>query len=342
MTKCKRILAVLLVILILFTFGFNSVYAEVNKTYGKNSPSITANGLEDAIESNIIMDALGKFLYSIAAIFENLVSWIFERLTGINTFPWADKIIFNALPLLDINFINPSSGSFFESANGEQTVIATVVNNMYYTIFTIAVALLSVCVGIMSLRLVFSAIASEKAKYKQAIVKWAMAMIMLFLSHYLISFIFMVNEKMVEVASSILSSSTANIDMDKLPSATSGERQDDIVKSFIESALRLEAQLVENEYETENQNSITGDNHKDIGELVEMNRAPRYKWLYELSSQILSSSNDANIKWKEYIFYLITNESYRKLELPNMPDPNDDLFKAWGVNIVNNWNNLWR
>lgn len=56
----------------------------------------------------------------------------------------------------------------------------------------------------MAIRIAISTIASEKAKYKEAIVHWATALILLFAMHYVISFVFYLNEQLVEVASSMV------------------------------------------------------------------------------------------------------------------------------------------
>ena len=84
-----------------------------------------------------------------------------------------------------------------KDTSGTNTIFGSIIQNIYNTIFTISIAFFGVVVGIMALKLAISSIASEKAKYKQAITNWLLALILLFTAHYLISFIFFVNEKMV-------------------------------------------------------------------------------------------------------------------------------------------------
>lgn len=310
MIKCKKIIVVLFVIFILFTFGFgfSNIYAEVNTTYGTNSSSITSSGVEEAIESNIIMDTLGSFIYSVTGIFEDLISFIVGIITGTRSFPWADEVIFNSLPLLDINFINPSSGSFFEDSTGKITTIGNIIGNLYYTVFIISVSLFGVCVGVMSLRLLFSSIASEKAKYKQAITNLAFAILLLFLSHYIISFVFMINEKMVEVASSILSTAVEDVDINKLKFTNNYEEQREIVIAFFEAGLDLFK-----DENTEIENDIKNHWRKVLNDALE-------------DEELIKS-----------MYYLINNETYRKLALPNINDIHDSALDK----IKNNFKNAF-
>ena len=113
----------------------------------------------------------------------------FELLVGNNMFPWADKVIFNTIPLLDINFLNPSQGSLFLSSDGQtETILATIVRRIYFTIFAISISLLGIMVAVMAIKLAVSTIASEKAKYKEALTNWVLGIVMIFTVHYLISF----------------------------------------------------------------------------------------------------------------------------------------------------------
>lgn len=229
--KFKRIFTIIILFILCFNVLSNSVFAEVNSSYSNNTGTLTASNLEDTLnDENSFLTMFTSLIYTVASAAEWLIQGVFSMTTGMKTFPWADKIIFNAVPFLDINFINPSTGSLFQSKNG-QTAIAQIVQNIYYTVFTIGVAFLGVCVGIMALRLIFAAIADEKAKYKKSLMQVVMAMIMLFLSHYMISFIFMVNEKMVEVAYSICMNATEGMQITIADIETDTDRENDLWKN---------------------------------------------------------------------------------------------------------------
>lgn len=185
----------------LFT-SFGNVFGATNPDY---TPSIqvSENALDSKIKSNILLDTLAGMINAIASLAEYLLGAVFKTLTGDNIFPWADRIIFNGIGFLDINFLNPASNSLFVS-NGSTSILGKVVYSVYSTIFSLAVLFLGVAVGIMAIRLALSSIAAEKAKYKQAIVNWATCIVMLFLMHYILAFIFWINEQMVQIASGIL------------------------------------------------------------------------------------------------------------------------------------------
>lgn len=185
----------------LFT-SFGNVFGATNPDY---TPSIqvSENALDSKIKSNILLDTLAGMINAIASLAEYLLGAVFKTLTGDNIFPWADRIIFNGIGFLDINFLNPASNSLFVS-NGSTSILGKVVYSVYSTIFSLAVLFLGVAVGIMAIRLAISSIAAEKAKYKQAIVNWVTCIVMLFLMHYILAFVFWVNEQLVQIASGIL------------------------------------------------------------------------------------------------------------------------------------------
>lgn len=197
---CKIIICISLVVMLFTSLG--NVFGATNPDY---TPSIqvSENALDSKIKSNILLDTLAGMINAIASLAEYLLGAVFKTLTGDNIFPWADRIIFNGIGILDINFLNPASNSLFVS-NGSTSILGKVVYSVYSTIFSLAVLFLGVAVGIMAIRLALSSIAAEKAKYKQAIVNWVTCIVMLFLMHYILAFVFWVNEQLVQIASGIL------------------------------------------------------------------------------------------------------------------------------------------
>lgn len=199
--KTYKIFICISLVVMLFT-SFGNVFGATNPDY---TPSIqvSENALDSKIKSNILLDTLAGMINAIASLAEYLLGAVFKTLTGDNIFPWADKIIFNGIGFLDINFLNPASNSLFVS-NGSTSILGKVVYSVYSTIFSLAVLFLGVAVGIMAIRLALSSIAAEKAKYKQAIVNWVTCIVMLFLMHYILAFVFWINEQLVQIASGIL------------------------------------------------------------------------------------------------------------------------------------------
>lgn len=116
----------------LFT-SLGNVFGATNPDY---TPSIqvSENALDSKIKSNILLDTLAGMINAIASLAEYLLGAVFKTLTGDNIFPWADRIIFNGIGFLDINFLNPASNSLFVS-NGSTSILGKVVYSVYSTIF---------------------------------------------------------------------------------------------------------------------------------------------------------------------------------------------------------------
>lgn len=201
LTKGKKIvLMIILTAFVVLLFNSNTVFAAVNTGYS-GYDTVPNTKLEEAFDDSDLLKLLAKLIYAVGRFLEWILGTIFKMLTGNSDFPWADKIVFNAVPLLDVNFINPGTGSFVKNE-----AIQGVLKNLYATILTLAASFFGIVVLVTSIKLVISTIASEKAKYKQAIVDWLVGFVMLFCIHYAISFIFYLNEQLVIVASKMVSS----------------------------------------------------------------------------------------------------------------------------------------
>lgn len=209
MKKCKfKRIGRCLILIVLVTILFSNVHADINQEYYENNlgafkvAETKANLIAKTIMS-VLLDAIGQLVYALASLGEWLLGIIFQAASSgapeqNNIFPWADAIIFNAIPFLDVNFINPYSGG-----GTVVGLIQDVIKSVYGTIFGLAISFFSIAVLIMGIKLAVSTIASEKAKYKQAIWDWLLGLILLFTIHFLISFVFYLNEQLVIKASVI-------------------------------------------------------------------------------------------------------------------------------------------
>ena len=199
--KTYKIIICISLFIILFA-NFGNIFGATNPEY-KPTVNVTDSALDSKIKSSVLLDTLANMINAVASLAEKLIGEVFYTLTKDKIFPWADRIIFNGIAFLDINFLNPDTNSLFGNSS-DPTILGTVVKQVYSTVFSLAVLFLGVAVGIMAIRLAISTIAAEKAKYKQAIVNWATCIVMLFLMHYILAFVFWVNEQMVQIASGIL------------------------------------------------------------------------------------------------------------------------------------------
>ena len=193
----KIILISVLLLLITIFFSNNVVVAEINQEYYGQDP-VNSTLVDDAVSGSTVLTWIAKLIYAVAGLLEKILGNAFQMLTGTNDFPWADKIVFNAVPMLDVNFINPSEGSFVGNPK-----IYELIQNVYETILALAISFFGIAVMITAIKLVISTIASEKAKYKKAVVDWVVGFVLLFCIHFGISLMFYVNEQLVVVASKI-------------------------------------------------------------------------------------------------------------------------------------------
>ena len=176
--KTYKIIICISLVVMLFT-NFTSVFGATNPYYIPET-NVSENALDTKIKDSVLLDVLANMINAVASLVEYLIGAVFQSLTGDNIFPWADRIIFNGIGFLDINFLNAATNSLFVS-NGSDSILGKVVKNVYSTIFSLAVLFLGVAIGVMAIRLAISSIAAEKAKYKQAIVNWLTCMVLLFL-----------------------------------------------------------------------------------------------------------------------------------------------------------------
>ncbi len=240
--KITKIFSIIFLFLICFNFCNVYVYADINEEYanGGELPSIDLEE-DKVIESSPITNYLGSFIFTVGVLVETVTSNLMSLVSGDKAFPWADKIIFNAIPLLDVNFINPHSESLLSLDNG--IGIGEVIRNIYFTGLSLALGFLGIVIAVMAIKLALSTIGSEKAKYKEAIVKWLTSLILLFGMHFVISFLFYMNEEMVVVASKILGS-TISENSEKLEAVVDqklNENKQKIVLNFCNKAVSSEA-----------------------------------------------------------------------------------------------------
>lgn len=97
-------------------------------------------------------------------------------------------------------------GESYSPAN----ILQSTISSWYKTLRNLAlVALLSILVYI-GIRITLSSVASDKAKYKQMLTDWVIALCLVFLMHYIMAFAVTINKKILNVISSITVNSYGN------------------------------------------------------------------------------------------------------------------------------------
>lgn len=225
-----KIFAIMFVFLSVFMITAPTMVYAKTSSYGNDS-EYTDTGSDKANSwiQDFLLGALGKAVFAIGWCIEKLGAAIVKLLTGVNLFPWSDRVIFNSVPLLDPNFINPASNSLFADSNGTLTTVGSSVRSVYFTGLSVGLGFFGIIVAVMAIRLAISSIAADKAKYKEAIVHWLTALILLFALHYVLSLVFYLNEQLVEVACQIVNNQINN-------SGDSGKTVSDLGEYFKDKA----------------------------------------------------------------------------------------------------------
>lgn len=123
-----------------------------------------------------------------------------------------EEIFSNKIPMLDINYLKPSvksedTGEIDEKRN-TAFVLRPVIASWYVAIRTVAlVGLLSVLLY-LGIRMLMTSLAADRAKYKKMLMDWVVAMCLLFLIHFIMSFALTVSES---ITSMIATNSQASV-----------------------------------------------------------------------------------------------------------------------------------
>ena len=201
--------------LFVMMFQFSSsylVFADVNNEYHPITPTEPGHGSSNWATdvlgkvASTILDWVSKFVLAVANLAEKLITNFTTWLFGVDIFPWEDLIVFNNLPYLDANFLNPALGSIFrvKVGEGENTAIKDIVRSVYFSLLTLSLSIVGIGVAVASIKLAISTIAADKARYKETIVKCLYTVILLFTVHILISFMLYLNETICVGASQML------------------------------------------------------------------------------------------------------------------------------------------
>ena len=104
-----------------------------------------------------------------------------------------DEILFNKIPLTDINFFD------FSNSNGAISSIRKNVAIWYYALRNLAIAILLVVLVYIGIRMTISTVAEQEAKYKRMLTDSAVSFALVFLLHYIILFGIYISDSLVKL-----------------------------------------------------------------------------------------------------------------------------------------------
>lgn len=204
MKKRYKVLKILFIFLTLAIFinVFSFDTFAITSNYAANDNQVEVDAKPNSM-LGVLADIVLPMVYPLFSAIAKLTQKIMYVFTGTYTFPWADSILFNRLPILDVNFINPEPGSLFMDSSGIFTTLGNTVRSVYFTVLSICIGFFGIAVAVNVIKMLLATLPSSKARYKEMINATLLALVLIFCMHYLISFIFYINEQLVQVASNM-------------------------------------------------------------------------------------------------------------------------------------------
>ena len=105
----------------------------------------------------------------------------------------VDKIIFNQVPLLDVNVFTDTAAGYTLKEDSSLQIIRESVATWYYVIRNVTIAVMLVILIYVGIRMAISSIASEKAEYQRMLVSWLVGFLIIFVIHYFLLFVLNIN-----------------------------------------------------------------------------------------------------------------------------------------------------
>ena len=187
-----------------FFMGEPAVFETATSYQQKLNEENVQTAADNVVENGSPMDYLVLF----GAGFNNVVgkfgpiAWAQQKFSSF--MGWSDydgpvalvkysvaNIVSNQIPAFDVNFFKTKSNKTEAEKNGKKSTaeeLRKVVQKWYYAFRNIGiVALLSVLLY-LGIKIVLSSAASEKAKYKNSIKNWLVAVLLIFSLHYIMAF----------------------------------------------------------------------------------------------------------------------------------------------------------
>lgn len=145
-----------------------------------------------------------------------------------------DNIFSNKIAAFDINFIDPPSNS-----GGQETIsfsLRDTIATWYNALRTLALAVMLVVLVYVGIRMMISSSASDKAKYKNMLMDWLIAVCMLFFLHYIMLFTIRVTESLTSIISSASGTTDTWIEV-------TGDGGTQYIRTNMMGAVRFQAEM---------------------------------------------------------------------------------------------------
>lgn len=177
---------------------YNQMSEEATTTVsGRDDVSITKRVSTTFSFGAAAASAVGVIIALPFMITHILISIITSAEQGEFQFYTIEATVFNEVKLLDANYVIEDNGSSVSKT------IKTSVFTWYYTVRIIAVVISLLVLLYIGMRMAFSTIADDKAKYKKMFVDWFFSFALLFILHYFITIVLTICEAIVALFGSL-------------------------------------------------------------------------------------------------------------------------------------------
>lgn len=156
------------------------------------------------------------------------------------------EIFTNQIAILDVNFVNPHDSSYFQiptvaDSEGNQTNtiaqdLRNVISSWYTSLRNVTLVGLMIVLLYVGIRILLSSVASDKAKYKQMLRDWVIALCILFFLHYIMAFSIAIVEQITKGFASMLGT---YIDPEELEGKSEEEKNQIFQESVSSSILEI-------------------------------------------------------------------------------------------------------
>ena len=144
-------------------------------------------------------------IFVFAIFFSNIPVHAAETDDGVEHYTIED-IIFNRVPLLDINFFSDTAGGQQVRDGSPIDIIRTSVATWYVAFRNLVIVALAIIIIYIGIRMALSTIPQAKAKYKTMIVAWIQAIVIVFVVHMIMILIINTNNGLINILDEALQS----------------------------------------------------------------------------------------------------------------------------------------
>ena len=110
-----------------------------------------------------------------------------------------EKIIFNGVPILDINFFSNTAGGQAVAENSAIGLIRNTVATWYVSFRNLVIIAMAAIIIYIGIRMALSTIPQGKAKYKRMLIGWVQALVIIFVIHMVMILIINANNNVVDI-----------------------------------------------------------------------------------------------------------------------------------------------